>query len=196
MKITMKFVCLVLIKKLSDQHRLFLAGCLLMVVFFSAACFPGVAHCNDNTVFVCMRQLEKKYSSAAALREEFNEDYYGDDVTWEVITEQDHQDPSAEMTWTTMNHPGINILVLETEDSFFLVSVTVEEAGFGGFLGIDKGSSKEDLLRVFGEPDYIEHGFAYKGDESGEPLIRFELNDQNEVWRMIYANRPAVLSGQ
>ena len=143
-----------------------------------------------------MRQLEEKYSSVAALKEQFNDDYYGDDVTWEVNTEPDHQDPSAEMTWTTMNHPGINILVLETADSFFLVSVTVEEAGFGGFLGIDKGSSKEDLLQVFGEPDYIEYGFVYQGDVSGEPLIRFELNDQDEVWRMIYANRPPVLSEQ
>ena len=42
---------------------------------------------NDEAVFARVKQLEEKYSSAAALREEFSEDYYGDDVEWEVTGE-------------------------------------------------------------------------------------------------------------
>ena len=158
-----------------------------------SACFPGVAHCNDEAILECWEQLLERYPSAEALKVQFGSDRYGNDVTWEEATELDPHTGSNELKYTTISHPGIQITVMEFtvegEDKFFITRVNVEEAGFGGFLGIDKGSSKEDLLKTFGEPDRIEDNrLIYEDDESGYLSIVFELDDDDNVWRMIFEN--------
>jgi len=166
---------------------------LTLLVILSAVYFPGVAHCNDEAIYECWEQLLKKYPSAEALKEQFGSDYYGNDVTWEEKTEPSPHDDSIVLKYTSMSHPGIQISVMsytyEGEDSFFITLVNVEEAGFGGFLGIDKGSSREDLLKTFGEPDSVEDNrLIYEDDASGYLSIVFELDDEDKVWRMKFEN--------
>ena len=55
----------------------------------------------------------------------------------------------------------------------------------GGFLGIDKGSAKADVLKTFGEPDRIEDNrLVYEDDEAGYLTFSFELDDEDKVCRM------------
>ena len=169
---------------------------LILAVFclvLSASCFPGVAYCNDEAIYECWEQLLERYPSAEALKEQFGSHRYGNDVTWEEATEPSPHDDSIELKYVSMSHPGIQVTVMgytyEGEDKFFIVLVNVEEAGFGGFLGIDKGSSKADVLKTFGEPDSIEGSrLIYEDDDAGYLSIVFELDDEDKVCRMRFVN--------
>jgi len=159
----------------------------------SATCFPVIAHSNDEAIYELWEELLERYPSVEALKEQFGSDNYGNDVTWEEATEPSLHDDSIELKYVSMSHPGIQISVMafaiEGEDKFFITQVYVKEAGFGGFLGIDKGSAKADVLKVFGEPDSIEDNrLIYEDDDTGYLSIVFELDGEDKVRRMRFAN--------
>jgi hypothetical protein len=135
--------------------------------------------------------LYAKYPNAESIKEQFGPDR--DVVTWEEKTEPSPHDESLELKFSSMSHPGISISTMgytfEGEDRFMILSVNVEEAGFVDFLGIDKGSSREDVIKAFGEPDSIEDNcLIYQDDESGYISFGFEIDDDGKVWRMRFEN--------
>ena len=148
----------------------------------------GVSSASSDEAISSLRsQLDEKYPNLEAIRAQFGSGYYGEDATWSETQEPSMHDDTIMLTTTWMMHPAIEIAATEVGDNFFLVLVRVEEAGVLDFLGIDKGSSKEDVIRAFGEPDSSDDASLHYEDVSGYTNVRFELDDNDNVWRMRYA---------
>ena len=170
-----------------------LAACFLiavMVVTFS--CASALAS-NDEAIYALSSELYKRFPNVNAIKAQFNSDDFGDDVTWEETTEPSPHDETLILKHSRMTHPFVEIATTsytyEAEERFFLTLVRVEEAGFVDFLGIDKGSSKADVIKAFGEPDRADdEGLHYEDDDAGYINITFILDDDDDVWRMRYAS--------
>ena len=97
-------------------------------------------------------QLLQKYPGVEAIKKQF-----GDEANWRRTTESSPHEEDLELISNTMEYPGIEIRTMEYtyqgEDRFFITLTDVTKAGFVTFLGIDIGSSEEDVVKNWGSPD-------------------------------------------
>jgi len=172
------------------MKKIFVAVTALMVFFSFCGCQKAAA--NDEAMSALYEQLYEKFPSLGALKEKYSADYYGDDVTWSEETMPSPHDADVELKITRMSHTGIEISVMtfnnEGEEMFIITSIRVEEAGSMDFLGIDKGSSRKDVIKAFGEPGRVDDEGLHYEDESGYNAVTFVLDDDDNVWRIRYSH--------
>ena len=164
---------------------------LVAVMVLAVSCAPALAS-NDEAIYALSEELYRRFPNVNAMKAQFKAEDYGD-VTWDETEEPSPHDDTLMLKHARMTHPFFEIATTsytyEGEEKFFLTYVKVEEAGFVDFLGIDKGSSKADVIKTFGEPDSADdEGLYYEDDDAGYINITFILDDDDDVWRMRYAS--------
>jgi len=99
---------------------------------------------------------------------------------WEERTEPNRHEPEFNVIIRRMESPGIEIYTLEApqHDRFFITEIIVKSSGIKDFLGIDIGSSRDDVIGTFGNPHQIEgNRLGYYDQISGYTNIIFVIEN-------------------
>ena len=149
-----------------------------------AACTPGIAYGSDETIDECREQLLQKYPNVEAIKAQF-----GSEAKWQESTTPSIHDPDLELQITGMEYPGIEISTLgysnAGEDRYFITKLYVKKAGLVDFMGVDVGSSRENVIATFGKPQEIDGNILIYHTESEYIYIRFTI-ENNKVAEMIF----------
>ena len=151
-----------------------------------AVCCPGMVwgsdEAIDKAINECREQLLQKYPNVEAIKVQF-----GSKAQWQEETQPSIHEPDLELQINNMEYPGIEIATLgysnEGEYIFFITKVQVKKAGIVDFSGIDVGSSREDVLKTFGEPREIDGNVLVYCDEGGFNYLRFTI-EKNQLTEM------------
>ena len=148
----------------------------IICLSLAVACFPEIARGNEYALYDCYDELSQRFFSLEAIKEQF-----GDQAEWQERTEQSSHGDDIEIKIFVMLYPGVTIEALgftyDNEDRFFLTALGVDRAGYVDFLGIDIGSSRENVIKTFGEPDGIEENRLHYDDEADFTSIEFIVED-------------------
>ena len=159
------------------------ALCLSLCVVCSPEITYGFEAINELN-----RQLLEKYPNIETVKKQF-----GAEARWhEKIVPSPH-DPNLDLVITYMEHPSIEIRTMgytnEDGDRFFMLLTAVKEAGIVKFLGIDIGSTWQDVKNKFGEPQAIEGNKLVYEDEAGFYIVNFIIQN-NVVAEMNFNSYP------
>jgi hypothetical protein len=142
-------------------------------------CLSDIAY-GFEAIYKCREQLLQKYPSVEAIKKQF-----GDRAKWQEKTMPSPHGGDLELQIRNMVYPGIMINTLgytiEGEDSFFIILLSVEKAGFVKFLGVDIGSDRADVIKNFGNPQGIERVELTYHDEAEFYLITFTIENNKVV---------------
>ena len=160
------------------------ALCLSLFAAFS----PGIAFGSDEAIDKCREQLLQKYPSVEAIKTHF-----GSEAELQERTMPSIHDPDLELKITDINYPGIEITTMgyqnEGEYIFMITKVLAKKAGIVDFSGIYVGSAREDIIKVFGEPQKIDENMLIYHSESEYVYIRFTI-ENNSVAEMRFNTYP------
>jgi len=123
-------------------------------------------------------RISQKYPNFEALKTQF-----GNQAEWQERTEPNMHDEKALDIIRVMNSPGIDISTLEAPhiDRFFITSIFVKNSGIQDFLGIDIDSSRDDVIRIFGEAHEIEGNRLSYYNDSGHLGARFVIENDRVI---------------
>jgi len=143
--------------------------------------------------------LEEKYHSIEAIRAIF-----GSQANWEETAEHDTGHPNPQITSFELDYimvsPGAEIRGLSrwyvyadgrVEFQHIILDFSIENSGIQDFLGIDVGSSREDVIRRFGDPQIIREAeiegnrIVYSDHFWGSHTVSFII-ENDRVIKMIY----------
>ncbi|MCL1941322.1 MAG: hypothetical protein FWG09_05205 [Synergistaceae bacterium] len=159
------------------------AICLALCVMY----LPETARGFDE-IYECSGQLLEQYPNLEAIKKQF-----GAEAKWEKSSMPSPHDPNLELQINSMEHPGMAIRTMgytvDGEDRFLILLADVKKAGLVKFLEIDIGSSKEDVIKNFGEPQAIEGNQLIYQDEAEFCLITFTV-ENNAVVEMRFNSYP------
>ena len=127
--------------------------------------------------------ISQKYPDVGAIKKQF-----GNEAIWEESTEPNRHDEGALNIIRTMKSPGIEIVTLEVPhyESFWVISVVVENSGIEEFLGIDIGFSRGDVINAFGDPHETQDNKFIYSDEEGFYYVDFTIeNDKVTEMRFL-----------
>jgi hypothetical protein len=128
-------------------------------------------------------RIQLKYPNLGAIKNQF-----GDQAIWEKTTSPNLHVPGEMDIIRKMESPGIEIGTLEVPhiDRFFTISVAVNNNYLEDFLGIDIGSSREDVIKTFGNRYETEgNNLIYYDLEAGYNVVVFVI-ENGTVIEMIY----------
>ena len=160
----------------------------VLLLSLSVMCLPEIAHAADETIYELSEHLSSKFPSIEAIKEKF-----GDEAKWQEETMPSPHDPNLTLHINHMNNPGMEIRTmgysLEDGDRLLILLLDAKKAGFVDFLGVDIGSSKEDVIKKFGSPQIIEGNELHYQDENEFCLVTFTVVN-NKVAGMRFNSYP------
>lgn len=116
---------------------------------------------------------------------------FGDRGRWSTRMLVSIHDGVSKYKQDTMDYPGIRIQLVDFRSEILVHRVDVQRRGLFSFLGIDIGSSRNDVIRRFGKPFDADAGRLHYGlsedDEIAYPVAGLDIYTKNgRVTRMIY----------
>jgi len=165
--------------KINVQHSFF-------ALFFALFCLGGTSKATQeptDPVIELSLSISQKYNDLETIKKQFVQ------AKWEETAEPNLHDNNETNILRIMKSQGIEITTLEIPyiDRFFVTSVAVKGSGIENFLGIDIGSSMEDVKRIFGAPHEMDKNrFIYSDSESGYNSVYFDFENNGVVAEMRY----------
>ncbi|MCL1876231.1 MAG: hypothetical protein FWF87_08255 [Synergistaceae bacterium] len=154
----------------------------------SAIWLPEIVCAADETIYELSEQLSSKFPTVEAIKVKF-----GDGAEWEEETMPSPHDPGLTLYIKHMKHPEMEIRTMgyasEDGDRLIILFLNAKKAGFVDFLGVDIGSSKEDVVKKFGSPQETEGNELRYKDENEFCLVTF-IVENNKVVRMSFSCYP------